>query len=116
VPDRDWQQLLAAVHAYGARHLPSYVSAELRYRISGCEKPAVIPLPVPCGAAAPADVGTEEQAILKALERCDPNDPPTGEQLANLAGYSFTGRFRETLAELVRQGTIVNHRPGYTLP
>jgi hypothetical protein len=35
--------------------------------------------------------------------------------LAERAGYSFNGRFRETLAALVRRGVIINDRPGYRL-
>jgi hypothetical protein len=77
--------------------------------------------PVASGVArvtSPADDGLTEMQrnILDALAEADAADPPTGEQLARVAGYENSGAFRRALADLIQAGRVVNRRPGYSLP
>jgi hypothetical protein len=63
----------------------------------------------------PAAGGGEMRGnILQALRKA--GVPLTGAKLAEAAGYAYGGSFRSLLAELVREGVVLNHRPGYGLP
>jgi len=67
-------------------------------------------LAVPPGDPGPADV--MEQSIVDVLTGAE--SLLTGEEVALKAGYSFSGRFKQALARLVKHGWIINRRPGYS--
>jgi hypothetical protein len=68
------------------------------------------------GHGAAADQGPTEMEtnVIDALSAA--TGPLTGPQLAARAGYSMSGRFRATLAKMVRDGLVENCHPGYRLP
>ncbi len=78
----------------------------------------VIPIPVnrvPLAPPPPIDrdagLGALELAIVEAVDEAV--ELLTGEELAEKTGYQFNGRFKDTLARLVKRGRIANKRPGY---
>jgi hypothetical protein len=70
-------------------------------------EPAKSPTPIP-----PERLLQLEAAIVEALAG---GVTLTGEEIARKANYAYSGRFKEALARLVRDGRIKNHRPGYSL-
>lgn len=53
-----------------------------------------------------------ERDILQAVEENESGDGMVGQEIADAAGYEFTGRFRELLAGLVRHGRLARNTTG----
>lgn len=141
-PDPVMARLIAdASHVWG-RHYPGVpLCAVMLVGMLAGGEPVRLPVPVPSSwdyvaparrseddpadepavsgpaAGPPRAFNSTERKILDALAaRPDGGPPFSGPELARQAGYSFNGRFRETLARLVREGHVVNGGRGYSLP
>lgn len=82
----------------------------------GIEQRVRVPAAPPRAAFVPADDGLDDtdRDIVEAATEAGVR--LSADELAAKSGYDLNGRFRERLAWLVRQGLLVNRRPGYECP
>src|SRR2546423_485800 len=117
----DMPELFAILQEYADANYPDHGVVELViYQPHGRPSRLALPPRLPSlrarVRAEPEESGSMTDCILEAVAGYDGAEPLTGEKLAALAGYEYVGRFRAELARLVKDGRLVNGRPGYSLP
>ncbi len=119
----DLTTLMRAAREYADAQFPGHGIVELViHQPHGRATRIALPVVLPgessgvCATVGPDDGDNIEANILQAVSEYDGEEPLTGQRLAPLAGYPFSGHFRQTLAEMVRAERLQNGRNGYSIP
>lgn len=102
-----------ALRALVDEHYPGHTGAACIVRMGAVDQRTRVP-PAPVRFSDRGGLDEQDRDILQAAHEA--GRKLTAEELADAAGYEPSGRFRERLARLVRQGHLVNRRPGYSYP
>lgn len=104
----------AAAHAMFTRFYPDHGGGVITVHLHGAD--VVVPIPAAVDKDAPGPLTPMQDAILEVLKRAAGEDPMTGDDLAEAAGYDgASGAWRRAIADLILRGYIENCRPGYRL-